>query len=247
MKEGLLNMNKKMMLKWLKERAEKLESDMTKGMLENIDNKEYNEGGLRVIEDLAIQIENGDFDNNEVKAKKEKSNHRKVVEQGYYRHFKGTWYVVEYVAKHTETEEDLVIYTEVCNRGKVYARPLKMFLSKVPKESNNITGQPYRFMLTTELGLSAHDALRETKVGIEKKLVDKISIWLVSDGYEWCIANEDKTTKEFDTIYQALDFLYESGYTDKDICNFEFRTNELVVLPVTLYTILAYKGTRVNK
>ena len=44
-----------------------------------------------------------------------------------YRHYKGNEYEVLYVAKHTEIEEDLVIYCAVKDSEKIWARPLAMF------------------------------------------------------------------------------------------------------------------------
>ena len=54
-----------------------------------------------------------------------------------YRHFKGSKAVVITIAKHSETMEDLVIYSCVgCDQNSkhndgIYARPLKMFLEEV--------------------------------------------------------------------------------------------------------------------
>ena len=59
-----------------------------------------------------------------------------------YRHFKGTIYKVIAIAKHTETDEDLVIYS--CD-DKIWARPYDMFVSKVDKEKYPETNQIYRF------------------------------------------------------------------------------------------------------
>jgi hypothetical protein len=51
-----------------------------------------------------------------------------------YRHYKGGIYNVVGMAKHTETEEDLVVYEGT--DGKLWCRPTKMFLEKV-----NVNGQ----------------------------------------------------------------------------------------------------------
>ena len=61
-----------------------------------------------------------------------------------YRHFKGTIYEIIDVAEHTETLEELVIYTD---HKKVWARPIEMFLSKVDHKKYPEVKQEYRFEL----------------------------------------------------------------------------------------------------
>ena len=63
---------------------------------------------------------------------------------GYYRHFKGTLYRVLALARHTETDEELVVYQAV-DGGTVYARPKAMFLSPVDKEKYPSIAAKYRF------------------------------------------------------------------------------------------------------
>lgn len=51
-----------------------------------------------------------------------------------YRHFKGSVYIVDGIAVHSETAEPLVIYHEEHERNRMWARPLSMFLSRVDKK-----------------------------------------------------------------------------------------------------------------
>lgn len=44
---------------------------------------------------------------------------------GYYKHYKGATYSVTGFAKHTETEDELVIYRDI--KGNVWARPILMW------------------------------------------------------------------------------------------------------------------------
>ena len=61
-----------------------------------------------------------------------------------FKHFKGGFYQVINIAKHTETGEMLVIYREV-SKDTIYARPYDMFNSKVDKEKYPEVEQEYRF------------------------------------------------------------------------------------------------------
>lgn len=73
--------------------------------------------------------------------KEELLNHRgKLV-----RHFKGDLYQIINVAEHTEEGTELVIYRALYGDCKIYARPLSMFVEKVPEGKENPTGQEYRF------------------------------------------------------------------------------------------------------
>lgn len=64
-----------------------------------------------------------------------------------YRHFKGNVYEIIAIAKHTESEERLVIYKSGNENATVYARPLEMFLSEVDHEKYRDVEAKYRFTL----------------------------------------------------------------------------------------------------
>lgn len=68
----------------------------------------------------------------------EKSEWKKYpVIGGLYTHYKGGTYEVITLAKHTETNEDLVIYKST-EFGSIYARPLSMWFEDVSKHDGLI-------------------------------------------------------------------------------------------------------------
>ena len=48
-----------------------------------------------------------------------------------YRHFKGNEYLVLHLAKHSETQEELVVYQALYGERGIWVRPLAMFAEKV--------------------------------------------------------------------------------------------------------------------
>lgn len=69
-----------------------------------------------------------------------------------YKHFKGSKAVVITLARHSETNETLVVYACVENENTnhedgIYARPLSMFLSEIDHEKYPNVTQKYRFEL----------------------------------------------------------------------------------------------------
>jgi hypothetical protein len=61
-----------------------------------------------------------------------------TVEPGRYRHFRGGEYEVFAVAKHSETEEPMVVYRPLYNDGGWFVRPLAMFLERVSHEGREV-------------------------------------------------------------------------------------------------------------
>ena len=53
------------------------------------------------------------------------------IPQGIYRHYKGNLYQVLHTARHSETEETLVIYRCLYGDYGIWARPLAMFTETV--------------------------------------------------------------------------------------------------------------------
>lgn len=54
-----------------------------------------------------------------------------IIQPGRYRHYKGNLYEVIGLARHSETEEPLVVYRCLSDGNSLWVRPLLMFLETV--------------------------------------------------------------------------------------------------------------------
>ncbi|MET0015674.1 DUF1653 domain-containing protein [Oscillibacter sp.] len=73
-----------------------------------------------------------------------------------YRHFKGDDYLVEDVARNSETGEEYVVYRKLYGDGSLWIRPLRMFLEPVDCEKYPDAGQTYRFELREIESVAGH-------------------------------------------------------------------------------------------
>lgn len=67
---------------------------------------------------------------------------QEVKIHGIYRHYKGDLYLVEDIARHSETGEKMVIYRGIYEDAPLWCRPYDLFVDEVNKN-----GQKYRFEL----------------------------------------------------------------------------------------------------
>ena len=58
------------------------------------------------------------------------------IKPGIYRHYKGNNYEVIGLAKHSEDESELVVYRPLYGEGKLWVRPLEMFIELVEVEGS---------------------------------------------------------------------------------------------------------------
>ena len=62
----------------------------------------------------------------------------KNMQIGKYQHYKGNYYQVLYVAKHSETEEKLVVYQQLYGDNSVWVRPYDMFNEYIEKDGKKL-------------------------------------------------------------------------------------------------------------
>jgi hypothetical protein len=54
-----------------------------------------------------------------------------MIRTGRYRHYKGNDYEVIGIARHSETEEEMVVYRKLYDDGSLWVRPIVMFTEDV--------------------------------------------------------------------------------------------------------------------
>lgn len=59
-----------------------------------------------------------------------------MLKQGIYRHYKGNMYRLLFMARHSETLEEMVVYQDVHDSDKYWARPAAMW-----EETVNVDGK----------------------------------------------------------------------------------------------------------
>lgn len=59
------------------------------------------------------------------------------IRPGRYRHFKGGEYEVLYIAHHSETMEDMVVYRALYGEGDVWVRPAAMWCETVERDGKS--------------------------------------------------------------------------------------------------------------
>ncbi|MBQ5781857.1 MAG: DUF1653 domain-containing protein [Oscillospiraceae bacterium] len=57
-----------------------------------------------------------------------------MIQTGRYRHFKGNEYEVLYIAKHSETMEEMVVYKALYGEGGIWVRPASMWEETITRE-----------------------------------------------------------------------------------------------------------------
>lgn len=69
-----------------------------------------------------------------------------MLKLGKYRHYKNKLYQVIEVAIHSETMEEMVVYRPLYGEGKLWVRPLNMFLETI--EIKGVTILRFEFIKT---------------------------------------------------------------------------------------------------
>ena len=65
------------------------------------------------------------------------------IKLGKYRHFKGGEYEVIGLAKHSETQEEMVVYRALYGNGEIWVRPVSMWNETVEKDGKTFSRFTY--------------------------------------------------------------------------------------------------------
>ena len=69
------------------------------------------------------------------------------MKKGIYEHYKGNKYELLYIAKHSETPENMVVYKALYGEGEIWVRPLSMWNEQVEIDGKSVP----RFKLIEEI------------------------------------------------------------------------------------------------
>lgn len=67
-----------------------------------------------------------------------------MIQLGKYQHFKGNYYQVLHIARHSETEETFVVYHPLDQKDDIWIRPLTMFNETIIREGKSL--QRFQFI-----------------------------------------------------------------------------------------------------
>jgi len=66
-----------------------------------------------------------------------------TISSGLYQHFKGNYYEVIDIAKHSETEEEYVVYRPLKGDSGTWIRPLNMFTETIERDGKVLSRFQY--------------------------------------------------------------------------------------------------------
>lgn len=143
------------------------------------------------------------------------------VENEIYTHFKGNSYQIVGIALNSETLEKEVVYRQLYGEGKLWVRPLEMFMSEVDHEKYPEVTQKYRFekvevvlengvadFLDAETYTDKMDVLRSLRFKITDNMLDTMAMALEIE------LKEQTADRKYEELMQCLELhaRYEGGH-----------------------------------
>ncbi len=144
--------------------------------------------------------------------------------QEIYRHFKGNFYQIITLAKHSESGEVLVVYQALYGNCQVYARPLAEFMSEVDKDKYPAAANTYRFEKAARISMEEEteaeqpllfkeqpQAEKETQTQAEKEAQPQTE--KENEGREALPQNKEEEELNIDPL--VMEFLDADSYEQK--------------------------------
>ena len=123
------------------------------------------------------------------------------IKPGLYQHFKGNYYKVVEVARHSESEEDLVIYQALYGEKKFWARPLLMFTEQIQRDGKTLLRFTYCEQQSIVLELAKLQVIVGQEHAFEIAFTDAAQIISGMPGY---ISHQLKKSVETGNHYLLL-------------------------------------------
>ncbi len=124
-----------------------------------------------------------------------------LVSKGLYQHYKGPLYQVLEIAKHSETEEELVIYRALYGAKGLWARPLVMFSESIESDGQFVPRFKRLESQTGVLELAVLDVIAGKEPDFEEAFAEAEKIIQAADGY---ISHRLKQAVETSSKYLLL-------------------------------------------
>jgi len=106
-----------------------------------------------------------------------------TIAKGLYQHFKGAYYRVLDVAKHSETQEDMVVYQALYGDKGMWVRPLSMFVEKMTRDGQTKARFAYLDKQTEVLEVAVLDVIPKLSSEFEDAFNKAQAIILEVPGY----------------------------------------------------------------
>ena len=124
-----------------------------------------------------------------------------IVSKGLYKHFKGGMYKVLDVARHSEGQEQLVIYQALYGDKGVWARPLSMFIEPINHNGKTVPRFAYAAVQSEVLEVAVLDVIAGQEAEFEAAFA---KAQLIISGMGGYISHQLKRCVEHENRYLLL-------------------------------------------
>jgi len=120
-----------------------------------------------------------------------------TLKKGLYQHFKGGYYKVIDIAKHSETEEELVVYQSLSGDKRLWVRPVSMFNEIIERDCETVQRFTYCLEQTEILEVAILDVVEAKEFEFEKAFSKAQKIISGMQGYishrlERCLEKQNR-------------------------------------------------------